>query len=188
MPLMTSAKQQRLILIGGGCRSGKSRFALHLARQAGPRRVFLATGQAFDDEMRSRIDAHRSSRGNDFTTIEEPLAVPEVVRNLAYDVLVLDCLTLWLSNLLLAGHSVDDIAMCVDDLVAGIHEGTGTAIVVTNEVGMGIVPETKLGRVFRDVAGAAHQRLSQAADEVHFAVLGTLLRIKPTLASMGDGS
>jgi adenosylcobinamide kinase/adenosylcobinamide-phosphate guanylyltransferase len=176
----------RMILVGGGCRSGKSGFALRLARTLGPRRVFLATGQAGDGEMSERIARHRRTRGADFTTIEEPLAVPEAVRRQLCDVLVVDCLTLWLANLLLAEVSPEEILGRVDDLAVALAEGPGHAIVVTNEVGMGIVPETPLGRVFRDVAGSAHQRLSRAADEVYLAVLGTILRLKPSLACMGE--
>jgi adenosylcobinamide kinase / adenosylcobinamide-phosphate guanylyltransferase len=177
----------RLILAGGGCRSGKSRFALSLARGLGPRKLFLATALPGDAEMRARIGQHRLERGGDFVTVEEPLAIPEAVRRQSdYDVLVLDCLTLWLANLLLDGRTPDEIAIRLDDLVAAFAAGPGTAIVVTNEVGMGIVPETALGRTFRDVAGHAHQRLSRAADAVYLAVLGTVLQIKPTLASVGE--
>ncbi len=179
--------RQRIVLVGGGTRSGKSRFALSLARGLGPRRLFVATGQAGDGEMTERIRRHQRERGHDFTTLEEPLAIPEAVqRQQAYDVLVLDCLTLWLANLLLAGGTPDEIASRVDDLATVLSAGAGPAIVVTSEVGMGLVPETPLGRVFRDVAGSAHQRLSRAAAEIYLAVLGTVLQLKPILAYVGD--
>lgn len=179
--------RSRLILIGGGCRSGKSDFALRLARTLGPRRAFLATAQVGDDEMRARIERHRRTRGSDFSTIEEALAVPQVIgRQAACDVLVVDCLTLWLANLLLAGRSEEEVLGSVAELTATLADGPRQLIVVTNEVGMGIVPETALGRTFRDVAGKAHQRLSRAAAEVYFAVLGTILQIKPRLTSVGD--
>jgi len=172
----------RTILVGGGVRSGKSAFALALARTLGKRRLFLATAQAGDEEMAARIRRHRETRGDDFTTIEEPLALGELVRRQSgYDVVVLDCLTLWLSNMLLTGAGVEAILARVEDLIATLAAGAMHAVIVTNEVGMGLVPETALGRVFRDVAGFAHQRLSKAADEVYFAVLGTILRIKPDL-------
>jgi adenosylcobinamide kinase/adenosylcobinamide-phosphate guanylyltransferase len=171
---------KRLILVGGGVRSGKSAFALNLARNLGGRRLFLATAEGRDDEMRQRIERHRSERGRDFDTVEEPLAVPAVVReHAAYDVILLDCLTLWLSNVLLADGDPDHLRRRLDELDAALAERRGVTIIVTNEVGMGIVPETPLGRAFRDLAGTAHQRLSRAADEVYMAMLGTMLRIKP---------
>lgn len=173
----------KLILIGGGVRSGKSDFALSLARRLGQRRLFLATAQAGDDEMAERIRRHRQIRGDDFVTIEEPLAIPDAVRRHAdFDVLVLDCLTLWFSNLLGQGFNQERVLQHVDDLLAVLARQTGHAVIITNEVGMGIVPESALGRLFRDVAGLAHQRISQAADEVYLAVLGTILRIKPAHA------
>jgi adenosylcobinamide kinase/adenosylcobinamide-phosphate guanylyltransferase len=174
---------KKLILVGGGARSGKSRFALTLARRLGARRLFVATGQAKDDEMRTRIQAHQQSRGPDFRTLEEPLALADALREVKdVDIAVVDCLTLWLANLLLDGKSPAQIETRVRDLGDMLGRRAFHAIIVTNEVGMGIVPETPLGRVFRDVAGSAHQELSQAADEVYFAVLGTMLRLKPTPA------
>lgn len=175
-----SESAKKIVLIGGGARSGKSTFALELARQLGTRRVFLASAQAGDDEMRERIRRHRLERGADFDTIEEPLAVPETLRRIATeaDVVVLDCLTLWLSNLLLAGHAADAILARVDDLADALAPRRLHAILVTNEVGMGIVPETDLGRTFRDVAGSAHQRLGRVADEVYAAMLGVIVCLK----------
>src|SRR6516162_4031983 len=109
----------QLILIGGGTRSGKSAFALSLARRLGQRRLFLATAQAGDDEMRERIGRHRRDRGEDFQTIEEPLAVAEVLqRHADNDVVLFDCLTLWLSNLLLEGNEPEAILHRVEELTA----------------------------------------------------------------------
>lgn len=180
---------KQVILIGGGTRSGKSTFALSLARRLGPRRLFLATGQAFDEEMRERIDLHRRTRGEDFDTVEEPLAVPEAIRRAtAYDVVVLDCLTLWLSSLLLEGQDVGAIERHVDDLETALARRALHAVVVTNEVGLGVVPESALGRVFRDVTGLAHQRLSRLADEVYVGIMGTLLRLKPSPAFVPFGA
>jgi adenosylcobinamide kinase/adenosylcobinamide-phosphate guanylyltransferase len=172
----------RLILVGGGVRSGKSAFALRLARRLGGRRLFLATAEARDDEMRLRIERHRRERGPDFETVEEPLAVPETIRKYTHDVILLDCLTLWLANLLLQHDSPVPVLARLADLEAALAERRGHTIIVTNEVGMGIVPESELGRAFRDLAGTAHQRLSQAADEVYMALLGTMLRLKPAPA------
>jgi adenosylcobinamide kinase/adenosylcobinamide-phosphate guanylyltransferase len=172
----------RLVLIGGGARSGKSAFALERARRLGARRVFVATAEALDDEMRARIDRHRCERGADFRTVEAPLAVAETLRRIDgadADVVVVDCLTLWLSNLLVGGASVADIGARVDDVAAAAGERRFHTLLVTNEVGMGIVPEAPLARAFRDVAGRAHQRLAAAADEIYFGALGTILRLRP---------
>jgi adenosylcobinamide kinase/adenosylcobinamide-phosphate guanylyltransferase len=173
----------RLILVGGGVRSGKSAFALQLARRLGGRRLFLATAEARDDEMRLRIERHRRERGPDFETVEEPLAVPEAIRkNATHDVILVDCLTLWLTNLLLKHDDPAPALARLDDLDAVLAERRGHTIIVTNEVGMGIVPESALGRAFRDLAGTAHQRLSRTAEEVYMALLGTMLRLKPAPA------
>jgi len=173
-------KDKRIILVGGGTRSGKSRFALDLARKLGKNRLFVATGQAKDGEMSDRIRKHQETRGPDFSTLEEPLALAETLANVnKTDVVVIDCLTLWLSNLLLRDLSLEAIEAQVHALGSVLDQRTFHAVVVTNEVGMGIVPESSLGRHFRDVAGSAHQYLSRRADEVYFAVLGTLLRLKP---------
>ncbi|HEX5271836.1 MAG TPA: bifunctional adenosylcobinamide kinase/adenosylcobinamide-phosphate guanylyltransferase [Gemmataceae bacterium] len=172
--------QYRIILVGGGTRCGKSDLALALARRLGPRRLFLATAQGRDDEMRERILRHRRTRGDDFRTVEEPLAVAEVLRRTPDDdVVVLDCLTLWLSNLLLAGHDPEAVLRRVEELAEVLRQRPAHAVVVTNEVGLGLVPETPLGRTFRDVAGLAHQHLAAAADEVYFGALGLMLRLKP---------
>jgi adenosylcobinamide kinase/adenosylcobinamide-phosphate guanylyltransferase len=178
-----------LVLIGGGVRTGKSAFALARARHLGPRRILLATAQAFDAEMRERIARHQAERDPSWQTVEEPIEVPEALAKLpSGSVVVLDCLTLWLSNLLCAGRDEAPILERVDALLAA--SAAHDVLIVTSEVGMGLVPETALARAFRDVAGRAHQRLSRAADEVYFGALGTMLRIKPgpvTLAVPWDG-
>ena len=168
------------VLIGGGARSGKSSFALERARALGARRVFLATAQALDGEMDERIAAHRGSRGADFRTVEEPIEVPgALVRLRDADVVVVDCLTLWIANLLLRGDSQAAILARVDELVAAVSDASFHSVLVTNEVGMGIVPENALARAFRDVTGLAHQRLARVADEIHLAILGLVLRVRP---------
>ena len=167
-------------MIGGGARSGKSRFAVDIARERGDSRVFIATAEAFDDEMRARIDHHRRERGDDFATVEEPRELERaLVAAAAADVVVVDCLTLWLSNLLLADLGEAAIAERVEALVASIDARANETILVTNEVGMGVVPETALGRVFRDVVGRAHQRLARRADEMYVGIMGVVLRIEP---------
>lgn len=170
----------RILLVGGGARSGKSAFARARAQAMGGRRVFVATAQAFDPEMERRIAAHVLERGAEFRTLEAPLDLPEALIALRdVDVVLVDCLTLWLSNLLLREDSETRVLDQVDQLAAVLERRAFHAIVVTNEVGMGLVPETPLGRLFRDVSGRAHQRLAGIADEVYFAVLGSVLRIRP---------
>ncbi len=170
---------RQIVLIGGGARSGKSGFALALARRFGARRAFVATAQAFDQEMRERIAAHRAERDGDFYTVEEPLDLPRVLADVEADVVVVDCLTLWLSNLVLRGDSAAAIDGAVERLAAAVAGRRFHAVLVTNEVGMGVVPESALGRLFRDVAGRTHQRLARDADRVYLAVLGCVLRLKP---------
>ncbi|MEW6269246.1 MAG: bifunctional adenosylcobinamide kinase/adenosylcobinamide-phosphate guanylyltransferase [Thermodesulfobacteriota bacterium] len=171
----------RCILIGGGARSGKSSFALVRARELGARRVFLATAEALDGEMRARVAAHRSARGDDFATVEEPLELAHALRSIGHsaDVVVVDCLTLWLANLLVRGEEQGAVLARVDELATTVAASPFASVLVTNEVGMGIVPENALARAFRDVAGLAHQRLARDADEIHLAALGVLLRLRP---------
>jgi len=169
-------------LIGGGCRSGKSAFALERARALGARRTFLATGQAFDDEMRARIARHRAERADDFVTVEAPVELAAALAGLdaaATDVVVVDCLTLWLSNLLLADLDDAHILAATDTLARVLATCRFHVLLVTNEVGMGVVPESALGRRFRDLTGFAHQRLAAVADEIYAAMLGCVVRLRP---------
>ena len=169
----------RAILIGGGARSGKSDLALRLALAEPGRRVFLATATHTDEEMSDRIARHQADRGDLFETVEEPILVPERVADLAADVLLVDCLTLWLTNLLMA--ELDDAAIeaRIDDLVAALDAPRRLTLLVTNEVGLGIVPMYALARRFRDLTGRAHQRIGARADEVYFGAMGLMLRLKP---------
>lgn len=172
--------RRQVILIGGGVRSGKSALALARARLLGQRRVFVATARADDEEMRQRAARHRRERGAAFQSLEEPIALASMLRRLeSVDVVVIDCLTLWLSNLLLEGPAPSQIEDRVEELAAILAERRFHAVLVSNEVGMGVVPETALGRTFRDLAGRAHQRLARCADEVYFVVMGMILRLKP---------
>jgi adenosylcobinamide kinase/adenosylcobinamide-phosphate guanylyltransferase len=167
-----------LILIGGGSRSGKSRYALNLARKSGGRIAFIATARAEDEEMRDRIRRHQEERGPEFTTIEEPVELASRLISEAshFDTFVVDCLTLWLSNHLLAGE--DDIPQRGRRLIEAAVAIQARVLLVTNEVGCGIVPENALARRFRDLAGALNQDAAAAAVEVYWMVFGIPLKVK----------
>ncbi len=170
----------KMILVGGGARSGKSRFALAYARKLGTRRWFVATAQAADTEMGERIARHRDERGDDFVTKEEPLELPHLLgADLGADVVVVDCLTLWLCNLLMQNRSMAEIEAEIDALLAVLARRRSHVLLVSNEVGLGVVPESALGRTFRDLAGRAHQQLAGQADEVYLAAMGMIIRLAP---------
>jgi adenosylcobinamide kinase/adenosylcobinamide-phosphate guanylyltransferase len=164
-----------IILVGGGSRSGKSRHALQLARGRGSSLAFIATAQPLDDEMRERIGLHRRERGADFTTIEEPIALSAAIEHHSteFDALVVDCLTLWLSNIMSF-----DIEPLSGKLIESALASPAQVIFVTNEVGCGIIPDTALARRFRDEAGRLNQRVAEAASEVYWMVFGCALRLK----------
>lgn len=180
MDAKTGEPGSGLVLIGGGVRSGKSAFALARARALGPRRAYVATAEPGDAEMQARIARHRTERAGDgFLTIEEPLDLAAALRrSAAADVVVVDCLTLWLANRLLRNEPPEDVLGRLEEALAAPR--ARSAIVVTNEVGFGIVPENALARAFRDLCGRAHQRVAAAADEVHVAILGVVLRVRPS--------
>jgi adenosylcobinamide kinase/adenosylcobinamide-phosphate guanylyltransferase len=140
----------------------------------------LATAQPFDAEMRERIARHREERGAAFITVEEPLRLTRALSEAEdVDVVLVDCLTLWLSNLLLQGLGTADLERELEEFVAAIKLRRHSTVLVSNEVGMGIVPESHLGRVFRDLAGATHKRLVADADEVYLAAMGLVVRLLP---------
>ena len=166
-----------LILITGGSRSGKSRMALDLARELEPK-IFVATAEPRDEEMKERILRHRLERGNGWLTIEEPYLLKEVLVQNQTGVMVVDCLTLWLSNALERTSAQAEIASASEDWLRAARSRNSTTILVTNEVGMGIVPSTSSGRTFRDLCGALNQRMASAADKVIFMVSGLPLYLK----------
>jgi adenosylcobinamide kinase/adenosylcobinamide-phosphate guanylyltransferase len=172
-------RQSRLILVLGGAASGKSQVALELAGTTGPK-VFVATGQALDREMAERIRRHRASRAADWTTAEVPVDLAGWFRNYAatYRTIVVDCLTLWLSNLQSRRVSDPAVPDHVDDLVHAIRTTSARVVLVTNELGLGVVPVSGAGRRFRDMAGKVHQQIATTADEVHLVVAGLRLRLK----------
>ena len=168
-----------IVLIGGGARSGKSRFALEYAEKHSRRPAFVATGEARDDEMRARIERHQRERAAHWTTIEEPLDLTGVLAREAsrFDLLLVDCLTLWLSNVLL--DPARDVRAELRGLAECLAGWQGPRLVlITNEVGLGIVPENPLAREFRDLAGEMNQQAARAAGEVYWMVFGVPLAIK----------
>lgn len=180
------AGRNTVVLVGGGARSGKSAYALRRAASMGERRAFLATAEVGDSEMRERIDLHRAERGEDFQTLEVPLELPEALASLGdYDVAVVDCLTLWVSNLMWQGEEAEadasQVEQRIDDLVEALGRAPCHVIIVSNEVGMGIVPMHASARAFRDHIGRAHQRVAEVSDEVVLAALGCLIQVKPVL-------
>jgi adenosylcobinamide kinase/adenosylcobinamide-phosphate guanylyltransferase len=168
----------RHVLVLGGARSGKTGFAERLAMRAGSRPAYLATAAALDSEMRERVHTHQQQRSGRFTTIEEPVDLTGAILRAAggHDVILVDCLTLWITNLL---GTNSDVAAAVDDLVSVLGEIVETRVMlVSNEVGLGIVPDNALARMFRDLAGSAHQRLAETCDDVYFVVAGLPMTLK----------
>jgi adenosylcobinamide kinase/adenosylcobinamide-phosphate guanylyltransferase len=180
---------KHLIFLLGGARSGKSHYAEQWARDNGQQVLFVATAQAFDDEMRQRIARHQQERPAHWATLEAPQQVGDALQQqLAHhspDTIVLDCLTLLAANILLAlpeectQEEVNAAVLAeIDLLLTTYQQSSATWLVVSNEVGMGVVPPTKLGRLYRDALGRANQRLAQQADEVLLLVAGLPWRLK----------
>lgn len=169
----------RSVLVLGGARSGKSRTALQLAEASSEKRMFIATAQAFDDEMRERILNHQAERDASWTTHEAPFDIANAIRANAGAgrTVLVDCLTLWLSNLVLDHRDPNSE---VDGLLAALKDAQGPVVLVSNEVGQGIVPATPLGRSFRDEQGRLNQRVAEACDAVIFVAAGCPLLLKPT--------
>ena len=169
---------KRHVLVLGGARSGKTAFAEQLAIRSGSRPAYLATAEALDSEMRDRVASHQAGRAGQFATIEEPLALSDALLKAStrHDVILVDCLTLWITNLLMANK---DVAGAVSQLGATLVElKTAKVILVSNEVGLGIVPDNAMARTFRDLAGSAHQRLAEICDDAYFIVAGLPLTLK----------
>ncbi|MEO0411322.1 MAG: bifunctional adenosylcobinamide kinase/adenosylcobinamide-phosphate guanylyltransferase [Pseudomonadota bacterium] len=169
------------ILILGGARSGKSSFAQALAeemaRSRGGRPGIVATAEALDDEMAARINKHKSDRGDEWLSAEEPLDLPSELLRFAPQCgsILVDCLTLWLSNLMHAQRNLEEEAQA---LIAALNSCVVPVIMVSNEVGLGLVPETPLGRAFRDAQGRLNQDVAQACDQVTFIAAGLPLHLK----------
>ncbi len=170
-----------IILLTGGARSGKSAEALRLAEPF-ERRVFIATAEAFDDEMRERIARHRAERGDGWQTVEAPLDLAAAIEGIGDPraAAVVDCLTVWLGNLMHRDESVTGNSPPCTALLDALRRSSAARIIlVTNEIGMGIVPEYALSRRFRDAAGRLNQRVAALADRVILTVCGLPLTIKP---------
>lgn len=165
------------LLVLGGARSGKSSFAERLALETGRERHYLATGRAFDAEMRARIAAHRTQRGEGWTTHEEPIDLVGTLSRIdaAGAVVLVDCLTLWVTNLMLDDR---DIAAETARLCEALPHLSGMVLFVSNEVGLGIVPDNAMARAFRDHAGRLHQAIAAQAREVYFVAAGLPLKMK----------
>ncbi len=177
----------KIILVTGGARSGKSSFAERLALKLGDgRAAYIATAQIFDDEMSYRVKLHRERRGDNWTTFEAPTAADEKIFDAAknFDAVLFDCVTIYVSNFLCAANLDDEkflydgLRGLIQKLIDAAKNSDATTIFVSNEVGAGIVPENKLARRFRDLAGLANQMLAAQADKVFLTVAGLAVDVK----------
>lgn len=172
---------KNFVFVLGGARSGKSSFALKLASSCGCEgtRAYIATAEALDSEMVERIEEHRKTRGKEWITIEEPLQVEKrITGGRGFSVILIDCLTLWLTNLVGGGRSDGEILKETEELASACKDCGAFVIAVSNEVGLGLVPENPMGRRFRDLAGRANQLFADKADEVYLVTSGIPLKIK----------
>lgn len=165
-----------MILVTGGVKSGKSSFALKLAEKYN-KKAFLATGVPFDEEMKKRIEKHKAERGNDFDTYEEPINVPDTLNSIAdkYDVIVFECVTTYLGNLYYYGVDIDNY---LDKLLESFKNMKCELIVVTNEVGWGVIPENELARKYVETLGKLNSKIANISDQVYLVVSGIGVRIK----------
>lgn len=169
--------KNRSVFILGGARSGKSRFAEELAGKAGGRLHYIATGRAWDEEMRDRISHHQERRGGEWTTHEAPVDIAAILLRLddPENVVLIDCLTLWVTNLMMENADMEAAFTGLETVVASTR---ARLILVSNEVGLGIVPENRMAREFRDHAGRLHQRIAAITSEVYFVAAGLPLKMK----------
>ena len=169
------------IIVIGGCRSGKSRHALEMAEKiSGKKKIFIATCVPNDDEMKQRVTRHQKDRGYSWTTVEIPVLVPEAIVEYSQkaDVILVDCLTLWINNLLIEINDQGKIVEHIQELTQSLNKAQCPVILVSNEVGTGIVPDNKLARLFRDTAGFVNQNIAKCADRVIWMVAGIPVQIK----------
>lgn len=179
--LLYGVAMKEIVLITGGCRSGKSSYAMSLAESLQTaRRCFVATCVPADEEMKARVARHQRDRGGDWETVECPLDIAAVIRQKAGEktLVLVDCLTLWLNNILAETENQEEIEKRIDSLQQAIAGVSGTVIMVTNEVGCGIVPADRTTRLFRDMAGTVNRRMAEAADRVVWMVAGVPVIVK----------
>ncbi len=175
----------KIILVTGGARSGKSKFAERLALKIGGKAAYIATAQIFDDEMAYRVKLHKERRKNFWTTFESPFDADKTILAAEnFDVILFDCVTIYLSNFICAANLDDvekiyrDAENLIDNLINATKSSNATVIFVSNEVGGGIVPENKLARIFRDIAGLANQKIAANAEKVFLTVAGLAVDLK----------
>ncbi|MDO9289139.1 MAG: bifunctional adenosylcobinamide kinase/adenosylcobinamide-phosphate guanylyltransferase [Thermodesulfovibrionales bacterium] len=166
-----------ITFIIGGARSGKSSFAVSEALKLKGRKAYIASAEALDGEMKERIKKHKKDRGDGWDTYEEPIRISEVLKKIEgqYSVILLDCLTLWLSNLMMNEKNIEQE---IENFIHSLFTVHCSLFIVSNEVGMGIVPENEMARRFRDMAGMLNQRVAEIADEVYLVVSGIPVKIK----------
>jgi adenosylcobinamide kinase/adenosylcobinamide-phosphate guanylyltransferase len=179
LSIMKDQAQNELVVVLGGARSGKSSWALRYAAGRYQSYIFLATAQALDEEMAARIEIHKAARGPAWALIEEPIELAEALRSRcgAHQVIVVDCLTLWLSNVLLEKGETQ-VHPYLDRVAEALRERKQAVVAVSNEVGMGLVPDNRIGRQFRDLAGEMNQKVAALADKVVFMAAGIPLFLK----------
>jgi adenosylcobinamide kinase/adenosylcobinamide-phosphate guanylyltransferase len=171
---------QKITFVLGGARSGKSTFALREASEIQGRKAFIATAEGLDSEMTVRINNHRKERGKDWTTFEEPRFVSRLLLDLRgrYDVILIDCLTLWISNIM---HGGIEVERAVNEFTESSYRKARLLYIVSNEVGMGMFPYSELARVYRDNLGYANRKVAEAATDVYFMAAGIPLKIKESI-------
>lgn len=174
------AKMGKLILVLGGARSGKSRFAIEYIKNLKSVLCIATYKQANDKEMDERIKRHRENRPKEWKVLEEPIELEKIIKKYAkrFKIILIDCVTLWISNLLLGKKTLEEILEEARNLIETIEKAKSKFILVSNEVGLGIVPDTKLGRRFRDIAGTVNQIIAGNADEVYFMIAGIPIKVK----------
>jgi adenosylcobinamide kinase/adenosylcobinamide-phosphate guanylyltransferase len=166
-----------IIFILGGARSGKSSFAVDIAKRLKGEVAYIATSDPIDDEMKERIKKHKDSRPKGWKTVEAPYNLLDLI-SLVDGNIIIDCITVFLSNLIIRGNKEEDILKDISRLISNLKRRNGISIIVSNEIGMSIVPDNYLSRLFRDIAGAANRMIAKEADTVYFMIAGIPIKIK----------